>query len=290
MTFPMRRFAALAAFAALGACSTETVNAPQATQDLERFGSVANYSTTEGLPQAGKVTVCSWYLPGTFTASASGAGLQTASFSLGAVDLGASCEVVWEAPAGYAGGTTVTVTETAAGGTQPMRINVFGGATGTDGDREYLKPINSATVTMTPGLGIAIWFKNESYTPPPPPSGNGCTPGYWKQSQHFDSYPAGVLPTTLFSAAGFTTSGLASPFAGRNFLWVISNGGGGVAALGRHAGAAYLNSLSTLVDYPYTSSQVVSAFNAAIATGDLKKIETAKDELAAMNEAQCPLN
>ena len=121
-------------------------------------------------------------------------------------------------------------------------------------------------------------------TPTPTPGGGeGCTPGYWKQEQHFDSYPAGYSPSMLFSAA-FPGS---TVFGGRTLLSVLSDGGGGLTALGRHAVAALLNSASSGVDYDYTTAQVISRFNAAVASGDY---ETQKNLFAAFNEQGCPLD
>ena len=34
----------------------------------------------------------------------------------------------------------------------------------------------------------------------------GCTPGYWKQEQHFDSWTSPLAPTADFTAPGFTSS------------------------------------------------------------------------------------
>lgn len=64
-------------------------------------------------------------------------------------------------------------------------------------------------------------------------------------------------------------------------------GGGGEKALMRHAVAAYLNSKTGGVDYPYSTSQVVSAVQSAYSTGNF---EWHKNRLADANEAGCPLN
>ncbi len=61
--------------------------------------------------------------------------------------------------------------------------------------------------------------------------GEGCTPGYWKQSQHFDSW-TGYSPSTQFSAV------FENAFPGKTLLQVLEQGGGGLNALGRHTVAA----------------------------------------------------
>src|SRR4051812_27902480 len=72
----------------------------------------------------------------------------------------------------------------------------------------------------------------------------GCTPGYWKQEQHFDSYPAGVGPNSTFKSV-FGSSVFGDT---KTLVQVLSTGGGDLNALGRHAVAAYLNTASHDVD------------------------------------------
>ncbi len=85
----------------------------------------------------------------------------------------------------------------------------------------------------------------------------GCSPGYWKQSQHFGSYPAGIYPNTLFSTVFGGTA-----FPGMSLLQVLNQGGGGINALGRIMVGAYLNA-STVTGFAYTPAQVIAAFNGA---------------------------
>src|SRR5690349_16245059 len=78
----------------------------------------------------------------------------------------------------------------------------------------------------------------------------GCTPGYWKQSQHFDSWPSDFGPNDLFFG------GFENAFPGKTLLQVLSQpastGGQGQQALnnlGRHAVAALLNAYNDDIDY-----------------------------------------
>ena len=112
--------------------------------------------------------------------------------------------------------------------------------------------------------------------------GEGCTPGYWKQSQHFDSYPAAYAPTTRFVDAFGVNA-----FPGKTLLQVLGQGGGGLKALGRHAVAALLNATSGDVDYDRTTAEVIASFRAAYASGSY---ETVKNVFATFNEQGCPLN
>jgi hypothetical protein len=117
---------------------------------------------------------------------------------------------------------------------------------------------------------------------PSPGGGEGCTPGYWKQPQHFDSWTAPYDPSdTFLSAFGVNA------FPGMTLLEVLSNGGGGLDALGRHAVAALLSAASSGVDYDLSVAQVIAGFNAAFASGDY---ETQKNIFAGFNEQGCPLN
>jgi hypothetical protein len=139
---------------------------------------------------------------------------------------------------------------------------------------------NSATVVAggIPMSGAVVTFYNSAE---PTTGGEGCTPGYWKQSQHFDSWPAPYTPSTLFSDV------FDDAFPGMTLLEVASQGGGGLNALGRHTVAALLNSANDDVDYNLTTTQVIDGFNDAYAAGDYG---TQKDLLETYNELGCPLN
>jgi hypothetical protein len=122
----------------------------------------------------------------------------------------------------------------------------------------------------------------------------GCTPGYWKQSQHFDSW----------TATGFTTGqSLESVFDVPDSFGVDSvsllaalsfNGGPTVTdkakILLRQAVAALLNSAHPDVDYPSTSAEVIADVNAALASGSATTILGLASSLDADNNLGCPLN
>jgi plastocyanin len=87
----------------------------------------------------------------------------------------------------------------------------------------------------------------------------GCSLGYWKQSQHFHSW-TGVSPTDSFE----TVFGVDAFPGNPTLLDVLWMGGGGVNALGRQAVAALLNALSPQVAFPITSGQVITQTRNAI--------------------------
>ncbi|MCU7919504.1 MAG: DUF4215 domain-containing protein [Candidatus Thiodiazotropha sp. (ex Epidulcina cf. delphinae)] len=113
--------------------------------------------------------------------------------------------------------------------------------------------------------------------------GDGCTPGYWKQEHHFDSWTAPYTPDTDFSAV------FEDAFPGQTLLGVMHNGGGGMNALGRHTVAALLNAASTDVNYGQTASAVVDTFN-AVYPGSKDEYNSAKDDFQYDNERDCRLN
>lgn len=117
----------------------------------------------------------------------------------------------------------------------------------------------------------------------PPGGGEGCTPGYWKQAQHFDSWPAGYDPSDLFS------DHFEDAFPGKTLLQVLWQGGGGLKALGRHTVAALLNAESDGVGYDLTPSEVVTMFN-DVFPGSKPDYTDLKDLFVGYNESGCPLN
>lgn len=138
--------------------------------------------------------------------------------------------------------------------------------------------------TIGPGLDWDVFCNNPPPPPPPPPptGTQGCTPGYWKQPQHFDSWPMALTPnTSFFSVFGRSVPGAPTLLAG------VSLNGGGLNALTRHSVAALLNATTGGVDYPYTADQVIAAFQAAYDSGNY---EPTKDAFDRANNLGCPLN
>ncbi len=130
--------------------------------------------------------------------------------------------------------------------------------------------------TIDESTGILAEFFNV-------PSGEGCTPGYWKQKHHFDSWSGGLSPNDLFSGV------FEDAFPGLTLLQVLKQGGGGLKALGRHTVAALLNASSADVSYQVSAAEVIHSFN-QVFPGEKGSYETLKDDFAAFNEQGCPLN
>ena len=119
---------------------------------------------------------------------------------------------------------------------------------------------------------------------PPPPPFEGCTPGYWRQEQHFDSW----VPTGYSIGDDFeTVFGVNASFDPDTLLDAVWLGGGGEFALARHAVAALLNAAHPDVDYQFTVAEIIAGVQNAYATGDF---EPFKSQLDYANNAGCPLN
>jgi hypothetical protein len=139
----------------------------------------------------------------------------------------------------------------------------------------------TATATVTERFHFDQIRVISQCPPPPPPGDEGCTPGFWKQSQHLDSW-VGFAPSDKFEAV-FGVNVPGDP----TLLQALNARGGGINALERHAVAALLNASSPGVDYPLTVSEVIAKVQAAIANGT---IEQTKNELESFNELGCPLS
>ena len=122
--------------------------------------------------------------------------------------------------------------------------------------------------------------------PPPPPGGTeGCTPGYWKQSQHFGNW-VGYVPTGANASRYNTVFGVNLFSANTTLLAALGKGGGGAYRLGRHSSAALLNASNSSVDYGMTTAQVIAAVQAAVASGNY---DAASDQFERFNERGCDL-
>jgi hypothetical protein len=123
---------------------------------------------------------------------------------------------------------------------------------------------------------------------------DGCTPGYWRQLHHFDSW-MGAAP-----ADDFNTTFMVDVEWGRKCR-ADSNGditlgqgvrcrGGGKNALARHGVAALLNANQTDVAFGLTASEVKAIVKAGLDAGTKAAATAAKNLLATENELGCPLN
>lgn len=179
-------------------------------------------------------------------------------------------------------GTGVTVTVTETGAQAGYEFDYVEVTTILAGTTTFLGSFTDPTVVghIDGDEGVlAVYFNKPIETV----GGQGCTPGYWKQEQHFDSWTSPYDPTDLFS------DHFEDAFGGMTLAEVLAQGGGGLAALGRHTVAALLNGASGGVSYGQTDLEVIAAFN-AVYPGTKGDYNTLKNSFAVANEAGCPLN
>lgn len=128
---------------------------------------------------------------------------------------------------------------------------------------------NHATVTASASTTVRC-------QPPGPYA--GCTPGFWKQRQHFQFWTAPYTTSTtiqsVFSnAAGYVTAKGSKPIGPMTLLEGLSlqggsTIGGAVEILMRAAIAGLLNAASPDVNYYQSVASHIAAVNAALASGD----------------------
>lgn len=137
---------------------------------------------------------------------------------------------------------------------------------------------NSASVTTTRSKGGILVFYNRKLDEPQTLA--GCTPGFWRQPQHFQ-YWVGYSPNTLYGDV------FEDAFPGMTLLQVVSLGGGGLNALGRHTVAALLNASNPEVSFAFAYPEtVIDMFNAAY-PGTKAGYETLKNSFEEQNELGC---
>ena len=116
-------------------------------------------------------------------------------------------------------------------------------------------------------------------TPTVPHEIGGCTPGYWRQAHHLDSW-VGYDPDDKFdSVFGVDASD------DLTLIEALRARGGGQHALMRHSVAALLNASS--LDYAYSPAGIIAMVQSAYASGEFENV---KDLFEAANEAGCPLS
>ena len=238
---------------------------------------------------------------GTYTYDISGAGAgsnpgPTLSNDPATVDPG-TCEVVATAGAGagFFDADQVTATETASPGTavlvdvivEDARFSVQGSATTFLG-ADVTHPGDPATGLIANERATRITFVYDLI--PDEGGDEGCTPGYWKQEQHFDSW-VGFTQNQDLESVFDVPDGL--NLDSTTLLDALSlSGGSGVAGgariLMRAAVAALLNSAG--VDYTMTTAEVIAAVNTALASNDRATMLALAADLDADNNLGCPLN
>jgi hypothetical protein len=239
----------------------------------------ANFTLTPGV-----VNVCAFFGndlgPGATLSASAPAGENVLAGNFTIVP-NPNCIEVWNASSGATVPVSASLVSATAGWEIDRVVVAVGDGVG-DTNFENLFGVTSGTVNVSSAAGGFIWFKFKPVEITI--GGQGCTPGYWRQSQHYDSWTAPYTPTTPFSNV------FANAFPGKTLGQVVALGGGGLNALGRSAVAALLNGASAGVNYDYTPAQVIALFNTAFASGNKKAIEAQKDVFDFLNNQGCTLN
>lgn len=120
------------------------------------------------------------------------------------------------------------------------------------------------------------------------PVGQYCSPGYWKQPQHFDNWVGYTQGQTFFSVFNRTITikwsakGKPGPVVNPTLLQSLQANGGGINLIAREAIDALLNSKK--LSFGFTPAQVIAAVQAAIDANDPSLLDQ-------FNIAEnCPLN
>lgn len=119
----------------------------------------------------------------------------------------------------------------------------------------------------------------------------GCSPGYWKQKQHLDSWGAtSFQPTDEFNRVFGVTQYVkrnGTPYTLLEVVQTLNGNGDPISTnLGFHAVAALLNSAHPAVNFGYTSGELITLFQSNYLTNP----EKLKNSLDMLNNRGCPLN
>jgi len=179
-----------------------------------------------------------------------------------------------------------TVTATAPAGFTFTTVN----AAGTNGTNDSNGSPSSVTLATNSSSDRTIDF---GFTPRAG-GGQGCTPGYWKQSQHFDSWKWYTQTDMVDAVFGVTyrSTHKQNPKGPLTLLEALElNGNGNSEQLFRHGTAALLNAVyQSGVSSPYTAAQVIAMVRNAWNSGNSASIANATSLLSNANELGCPLN
>ena len=163
-------------------------------------------------------------------------------------------------------GKDIAVTSTVEGSTfeGDFSVDFSGGAKGNIGETDSTElPVNA-------GIHIEKQVRETAS----PGGGEGLTPGYWKQSHHFDDW------TTHSPTDNYNDTFMVNDDSSLTLLGALQRGGGGNEALGRHAVAAILNAANSNIDYDLTLSEIKTAVMDAYTSGDFEPL---KDQLDGLN-------
>lgn len=180
-------FAGLAALVAFTACGEPP------TSHTGEYPAAASHAD-EDAPQVGHFEVCKEGTDATFQVSIDGGPPTTVDIADG------NCQVVATVSRSVA---SVSVTEVVGSNmelVQIVRDSFWVDDDGAVGGSMTLTGTNTVSGDIYGDVGFIATFQNR---PVSGGGGEGCTPGYWKQRHHLDSWE-GHAPSDVLSDAGFT--------------------------------------------------------------------------------------
>ena len=121
----------------------------------------------------------------------------------------------------------------------------------------------------------------------------GCSHGYWKN--HEDSWPATGYSTSQKVSSVFSQAALYPSLGNATLMQSLSFNGGpdvtsAAANMLKQATGSLLNSAHAGVDFPWTTAQLISEVNAALASQDSNTLLSLASQLDHDNTLGCPLN
>ncbi len=280
MDFPVFRriatYGVLVGAAGVIACGGEV--SPTAIQPLSTTPvfAVGDTPALGAEPTATQIVLCkTGNVDGTFTIANTpvNGSLPTVVASPVTVPKG-TCKVIVQDLGGSDVGSFTTITETSAGFVSAA-ARFYDGADGSVSDQPYTTGVTQLFTNNFHGWRITY---DNFVSPPLETGGQGCSPGYWKNH----NFPAGYTKGQMFSSV------FEDAFPGKSLQTVLSTGGGGLTALGRHTVSALLNAASLGTNYELTVAEVIAKFNAVYPDGDYSGLAA---EFAALQDVDgriCP--
>jgi hypothetical protein len=121
----------------------------------------------------------------------------------------------------------------------------------------------------------------------------GCSHGYWKQ--HPDSWPATGYSTTQKVSSVFSQAALYPTLGNATLMQSLSFSGGptltdAAANMLKQATGSLLNTAHAGIDFPWTTAQLISAVNDALASQNIATLSALASQLDHDNTLGCPLN
>lgn len=233
---------------------------------------------------------------------------NSSTINVGGSDLQGACTSITNVNGTHnhvalAGGTiqaTVTVAETTIpAGIQFVKVETYQKTGGSSGPTNMTSSTtNSASVNLGGTGGVASTLMGGNvvfYNEPEEGEFAGCTPGFWKQSQHFQYWttyaPTDKIGDVFSEADGYTTAKGIDVDAS-TLLQGLNFGGGptagdAAAILLRAAISGLLNAASPDVNYYVDVATLISNVNAALATGNRQTMLTLAGTIDAENNRGC---